>query len=267
MSQLSIPQRVYYGIQRRWRDFTFRPHQILREYAGEKIRLSIEDVFSAGFYGLHHNHWPEIDWIRQYGIKPGDTIVDCGANHGYISCLFARFTTPTGKVIAIEPIPRNARILRTNLSLNEITNCELHNCGAGAANSEMEIIDTPNATLLPSHSGKGEKIKVPIKTLDSIVNGGKVDFLKIDVEGYEREVLKGASAILAQRPRIDIELHVGFFDDKHTELAAIFDLLPLADYKIFLQMDVDGPIEPFTQDWRELLPVVEKGDIVHLFLC
>jgi FkbM family methyltransferase len=267
MSKLPLHKRAYYGIIRRWSEFRFRPHIIERNHGEHTVRLSIQDLFGQGWYGKSHNEWPELDWISQNGIKPGDFVIDCGANNGFTSILFARYAGESGKVIAIEPVPHNVRVIESNLELNSVKNCELLACGAGSSNTTVDMVDMPNGTMLTDMVAKDKIIKVPVRTLDSIANGRRVDFLKIDVEGFELEVIKGAATILQGRPKMDIELHVSYYKDKLAETEAIFSLLDLTGYRIFLQMDVDGAIVEQSEPVEKLISRVASGDIVHMFLC
>lgn len=267
MSNIPYYKRIFYGIRRRIAEYTFRPHIIEREHRGHTIKLSIKDLFGKGWYGEMHREWPELNWIADHGVKQGDFVIDCGANNGFTSILFAKYAGSNGKVIAIEPVPHNVRIIQENISLNEVTNCELVACGAGSAEDTIEMIDMPNGTMLTELVAKGKKIQVPVKTIDSIANGRKVNFLKVDVEGFELEVLRGAKEVLKDRPAMDLELHISYFDDPLKEIRAILDLIDLDHYRIFLQLDVDGPILEQNQPYENLDLAIASRDNVHMYLC
>src|SRR4051812_19445532 len=118
--------RIARGVTHRFKQLTFRPHVINRRICGEEIRFLIGDLFGAGWYGQQHDPWPELQWIKDNGIRLGDTVVDCGANHGFSSVLFSKWTGSTGEVHAIEPTAHNVEILRKNLHLNEVKNVIVH---------------------------------------------------------------------------------------------------------------------------------------------
>src|ERR1051326_9035898 len=87
----------------RYRRAVFRPYEIRRTIAGETIPFLIGDLFGEGWYGPHHDPWPELEWIKMHGIRDGDVVVDCGANHGLTTILFKRWCGETGRVHAFEP--------------------------------------------------------------------------------------------------------------------------------------------------------------------
>jgi FkbM family methyltransferase len=237
-----------------------------REFAGVPMRLWIENLFGHGWYGHHHDGWRELDWLRDSGVRKGDIVVDCGANQGMTTVFFAKLVGPSGFVIAVEPIPSNLKSIRRNLELNEILNAEVFASAAGGSVSEMSITDMSNATLRDSVMPRGRKVLVPVTPLDRIVGDRRVDFLKIDVEGFELEVLRGARTLLKGGPNLDLEIHVPYFDDKMTEVTEILAELPLAEYRMFVQKVVDGPIEETSLRGTDLVrEIAGCSDVVHLF--
>ena len=133
-----------------------------------------------------------------YTIKPGDTIMDIGAYIGIFSIRSARIVGDKGKVISIEPEPSNIKLLRLNT--RNLKNIKIIPKAVGASSGQIELIKGIHSG---AHHIKNNKIKhnaikvimVPIDTIDNIVkklNITKIDFVKIDVEGYELEVLNGA---------------------------------------------------------------------------
>lgn len=250
-------------IMGRYRLWTFRPHVIDRRVAGEEIRFFIGDAFGQGWYGPHHDPWPELEWIKQSGIRPGDVVVDCGANHGFSTVLFSRWTGPAGRVVAIEPLPHNVEILQRNLELNGSRNVTVHPIAAGSESGTITISTHPNAAVLRDGPSAAAGIQVPVRTLDETVPDAHVDFLKIDVEGFELNVLRGAQRLLACRPRLAIELHVFTYADKVRELTEIFALLP-SGQTTSIQSAVDGPVVRF--DAAAHSPeALAQLEVVHLF--
>ncbi len=135
----------------------------------------------------------------------GGTIVDVGANTGNHTVYFARFLRPR-LIIPVEPIEEAADLIRANARLNEIAIDE-RGLGLAAADApgtlEMSIVrDMMMAKVDP---GAPKKVAVRAVRLDDLVPE-KVDFLKVDVEGYEINVLMGAQRILSQdRPQLMLE--------------------------------------------------------------
>ncbi len=133
-------------------------------------------------------------------IKEGDWVVDAGAFIGDHTVAYLKAVGPTGKVIAFEPNP-------------DAYNCLFHNCPdaqkvhAGLGDKEQKLRFSTSTNFGASHiCGLGDK-KVDILTLDSF-NLPRLDFLKMDVEGFEISALTGAKAtILKYRPVMWIEVN------------------------------------------------------------
>lgn len=140
---------------------------------------------------------------------PGMTVVDVGANLGYYSLLASKLVGPTGRVVALEPNSENCRLLLSSLRLHPIDNVELipvaADVGTGWAYYSTHVGSNGGlieAKDLLAHPG----VVVPTFALDNIVEG-PVGFLKMDVEGAEGRVVRGAQRILTHdRPFVTTEL-------------------------------------------------------------
>jgi FkbM family methyltransferase len=140
---------------------------------------------------------------------PGMTVVDVGANLGYYSLLASKLVGESGRVIALEPNSENCRLLLSSLRLHGTGNVQLVPVAADTATgwayysthvgSNGGLIDDRD---LLAHPG----VVVPTFRLDDIVDG-PVGFLKMDVEGAEGRVVKGATRLIERdRPVITTEL-------------------------------------------------------------
>ena len=119
-------------------------------------------------------------------IKQGDTVIDVGANIGFYTLFFCSLVGKTGKVIAFEPESKNFDILKKNIEMNNLDNVTLHQKAVGSKNSKvkMKISDSIGSHQI-SNSGD---IEVDCIKLDNYVINA--NFVKIDAEGYEIEILK-----------------------------------------------------------------------------
>jgi FkbM family methyltransferase len=142
-------------------------------------------------------------------VRPGMRVLDIGANVGLYTLLFSRLVGESGEVIAFEPDPELFAALETNCCLNSATNVRLYNMAAGSHSGRMVL----SRSLLNSGDNRlatvpGQVIKrsvdVRVRALDEIVCGSRVDFVKIDVQGWEAEVLAGMKRILDSNPALQI---------------------------------------------------------------
>ncbi|MGZ6344117.1 MAG: FkbM family methyltransferase [Candidatus Limnocylindrales bacterium] len=143
----------------------------------------------------------------------GTTAIDVGANVGIHTVPLARSVNP-GRVMAIEPHEPNVRRLRTNLEANGLTNVDVYPMAAGPEDGTVMLHladDAAYASIAEVPEGRGldREVAVPQVRLDTLWEGAgrpSVSLLKIDVEGAEEAVLRGAGRLLsAQAPAIVVE--------------------------------------------------------------
>lgn len=146
-------------------------------------------------------------------VREGDVVADVGAFVGLYSVAFARRVGSGGRVVAFEPDPRNRRRLVRHLSLNEVDECvAVVGKAVGASVGKVAFVagGIPQAGIAGAVGGNGRE--VDLTTLDHELGDTRVDVLKVDTEGSELEVLRGAAALLGdpvRRPRtIFVEVHL-----------------------------------------------------------
>lgn len=128
-------------------------------------------------------------------LKSNDVFVDVGANLGHYTMLASGICK--AKSIAIEPIKSTSVKLEKNIALNKLENkVTLLNLGVGDKNETLNF--TTNKTVMNSVSlvENNNTVKIKVKTLNELLKDVNPTFIKIDVEGYEYKVLKGADEIL-----------------------------------------------------------------------
>lgn len=173
-------------------------------------------------------------------LQPGMYAVDVGANIGYYLLLLESAIGPGGSVVCFEPEPDNVRELERNIGLNGLANVRVLAAAAGAEDGIVSLRVGINAAIV---AGGGD-LTVPLLRLDSALTG-PVDFLKIDVEGWEGHVLAGARRLLRQyRPALWVEIHPGFLAPPYTvedildEMRQVHDrveLLEIAPQRSFME--------------------------------
>lgn len=173
-------------------------------------------------------------------LKPGSTFLDIGANIGLMSAIASPLVGPGGKVLAVEANPKTLDILRHNLALNRCKNVEIFPVALGSENGRATLyenwdVNRGGASLLSQGDSQG--IEVPVWRLDDILGDVAVDVLKIDVEGFELEVLKGGVELLkSQQPVLIIEVSEQRENEKGVSPKEITDFVKtLGHYQFFKQ--------------------------------
>src|SRR4051794_3422554 len=138
-------------------------------------------------------------------LGPGSVFVDVGAHVGTIGLPAARVVGPTGHVHAVEASPPTVELLEANAARNGISNITIHRCAAGAfqgrADYNLMLYSYVNGFAQRPGAEKVDTVQVDVRPLDDLVQG-RVDVVKIDVEGGELEVLQGMSRILEENPEV-----------------------------------------------------------------
>jgi FkbM family methyltransferase len=135
-------------------------------------------------------------------LRPGMTVVDVGANVGYYSLAAAARVGPTGRVIAVEPSPYAADRLERTIRDNRLSQVRVERHALGSRPGEFPLYQPLPDNHTPSLLGEPGRpaVSVSVRTLDACLQAwqvDRVDLLKVDVEGYEFEVLAGAATSLA----------------------------------------------------------------------
>jgi len=134
-------------------------------------------------------------------IQEGSTVVDLGANIGYYTLIFARLVGNKGKVFAFEPDPENFHILEKNLEINNYKNIILERQAVSNKSGKLRLyLDNKNkgAHTIFETEDNDSSIEIDSITLDDYFRNfkGKIDFIKMDIEGGEAEAVEGMSSLL-----------------------------------------------------------------------
>lgn len=160
----------------------------------------------------------EVDFVKSI-IKPGDTVLDIGANIGFFTILMADLIGETGKSYSFEPLPRNFKLLNRSIEENGFAGrATIEHAAVGETQGTLKLISPPTETLNlggaflktgdtqvpPGHIAE----EVTVIRLDNYSIERPVKFIKIDVEGAELLALRGAMNILTEdKPVIMAELN------------------------------------------------------------
>jgi FkbM family methyltransferase len=255
-------------LKRIYREKTFKPYFVDKSFGDAKFKFLIGDIWGEDWYLYPETDKPEILWLQGH-IAKGDSVADCGAHHGFMTMMFSCWVGNEGKVIAFEALPSNAEIIRQTLKINSTTSVELINAALGSAEGTLRFATT---TVGRVHDSNGRvtteinssTVEVPATTLDITLKGHKLDVLKLDVEGYEIEVLKAAQTTIKNVRVFDIEIHCETFGNPEQSVTELLELLPLASCDAWLQLRIDGPLVPYDPALHTPQQIAAEPN-VHLF--
>jgi FkbM family methyltransferase len=202
------------------------------------------------YYYLDAKPWweKETQLIRSY-MPPGAVAVDVGANLGFMSGILSGLAGPTGHVHSFEPSVVVFRKLTEVIHANNYLNVSAYNMGCGSEEGSMTLYcpaSSGNATLRPVSNLQAdakERQSVRIVKLDDflIPKLERLDFLKIDTEGYEDEVLAGAIELLKRfRPVIYIELCTEYLASSENAVRLLRELGYTFASELVLDKSVNG---------------------------
>jgi FkbM family methyltransferase len=227
---------------------------------GGKIYLNIHESHMMLARALGIYEYDKTQTIKNR-LKPGQTFIDIGANKGDFTLLAAQLVGRQGKVLSFEPEPDNFSWLKKSIELNKYQNVITYDVALGSSNQDVTLYLGQKSgwhSLVPPDQGGTvqDSITVTGSTLDSVLGtlGNKqVDMIKIDVEGAELEVLRGAQATLKYNP--EIILLIDIHPHKGVNPADVCDLLRQHDLKIF---DMPPPNDKITDIAPTLTEIVAR---------
>src|SRR5262245_50775152 len=191
----------------------------------------------AGFYGYRRDIVP----FRR-AIRPTSICLDVGANIGLTAVVMAS-SCPKGAVYCFEPIAQNFHHLRRTIELNQLSNCHAVNAAVGERAGQTRMLAAGPHSQVRSDGGE----PVSVVTIDEwCAESGidRIDFMKIDVEGYERAVLAGAAQTLnRQRPCVFIEFNslTTIFVGEVTPFVLLDDLMSIFPYVAQVDREMGEP--------------------------
>jgi len=183
--------------------------------------------------------------------KKGDVVIDVGAHIGLFSVCAAQLTGGDGKVYSFEPAPPTNALLKKTVSINHKQNIVEPRSEAVAEKEGTTFFyvsdtegDNSNSLVSYRMDKKLDKVEVKITSVDNFVGANKINkinFIKIDAEGYECSVLKGAEQTFKEfRPVGILALHPLGIESNGDSLGEIFDFLQKINYKIVYKDNLLG---------------------------
>lgn len=172
----------------------FKKKQVTHEIDGVRFDLDLREVIDSSLY-YSGTFEPKIESIIESALKPGMNVIDIGANIGYHTFRMAKLVQPNGRVLAVEPTSHAYTKLQRNAALNpQLDNIAYAKVGLAREDLEEQTIAFQSSYRLTGyHEIQIEQVR--LMKLDTLAREQKlerVDFIKLDVDGFEGQVLLGA---------------------------------------------------------------------------
>ena len=187
---------------------------------------------------------PELEFWKQLDLK-GKVAYDIGAFHGLLTISLAR---QAKEVVSWEPNGTNRKRLLENVALNGFRNVTVRPYGLSSAPSMAKMrfdpLEPGTASIDTSMAWGENEEMIELRTLDAEQGLSAPDFIKVDVEGFELQVLQGGRQTLARFPDLFLEMHGANAEDKKRRVKAIVDFLWEAGYRDIQHIETKQRIEP-----------------------
>ena len=242
-----------------------------RSFSGGIVWLTDEDVaiyttadnFIEQIILTTGTYEDEINKPIRLSLKPGNVALDIGANIGLQSLRMSQCVGPQGSVIAFEPLEYLRNKFNRNMALNKVSNVKLMPYALSDQESSAEFKINPatwnqGAFSIAGKDDGTELQKVDIKVgddLPEIRSLLRLDLIKIDVEGFEFQVMKGLKTTLEKfRPRIVFEYDMKYWPANGQSISECFDFLRKLDYEIY-------QVNPACSELRNSAMEIEDGNV------
>ena len=206
---------------------------------------------------------PELALVAQF-VRPGSVVVDVGANRGVYTYFMSRAVGPRGRVLAYEPQPDLAAYVQAGMARAHNVTVRPVALGEQLGTAELTIPSRdgrpePGWATLRANVGPGRKAVVDVTTLDDELPDDDVSFMKIDVEGFELQVIQGARKLLQRaRPVVLLEIEYLWSGDSATGTLGVFEDLGYTVWAV----DVQHANSLLQIPWRGLEPVQNMNEVL-----
>jgi len=190
-------------VERIWRFIAWQiaqrlcSHSCIVPYVNDtRLIIRLHEPASTGNYYLGLMEFEEMGFLLHY-LRSGELFCDVGANIGAYTILASG--AAGSRSVSFEPVPLTYQGLLDNMSINRLLGglVSCHNIGIGPEDGELEFTSSQgSANHVCLSSGEGGALKRPVKSLDNALGGELPHFLKVDVEGFETQVIAGARRTL-----------------------------------------------------------------------
>lgn len=226
-----------------WIDEKIYKHSSSNKKYYHKYKQGLNVAFTDPLSFLHAIKEIFVDEIYLFKTEnPRPFILDCGGYIG-LSALFFKLHYPQSKIIVFEPDSKNFQLAKENIESWKFNDIELYEKAVWTNNDYIEFYESNSmaSSVRPLATG-GKLVKIPAIRLKDFLNQ-KVDFLKIDIEGAEYEVLLDIKDELKNIEKIFVEYH-GYYNEMH-KLNSILNILTEQNFQWYIKEATDVYPRPF----------------------
>ncbi len=251
----------------RWLQWFFR-----KTPKKHRMMSILKPLLPSPLYGVCNGYWMELDagediqrlmyfgeyepvqsqWVRDL-LRPGGTFLDVGANVGHYTTLAASLVASTGRVLAFEPSPYAYSKLKAVLEDNNITQVNLFQCAAGDEEGQLDLYLPSEGYLHSPSLVQSDSSYIPVKVdvcrLDShpsLAPPTVIDLMKVDVEGFEPNVLRGMQDHL-QSGRVRYlmcEFNSGWLEPNGSSCEALLEMIRSMGFTIYKETQRSTIVAP-----------------------
>lgn len=232
---------------------------------GFKIAADPRDYFGAMM--LCGRYSPEIVALFREHVKPGDSVLDIGAQIGYTTCHLARLVGPSGRVQSFEPDPNALTRLRAAVEHNGFPQVDVFRFALGSTNGEITF--NVSATTGWSTAVRGSHLTnltastAQCRRLDDLETRRPVSFVKIDVEGFECDVIDGMTELLrTDHPTLLVEVNPNMLSFAGHSSRELLERIAAHGYRIFTVSEEPGVFSGGKLRLREADAVAHACDVL-----
>jgi FkbM family methyltransferase len=214
-----------------------RLHAAMNRVLPARMRQGLRDMASAFIPTMRHlDMWVRLEHLAKLGLTP-DVIYDIGAAEGAWAERASRIW-PNARIVGFEP--NESRVPDLEEVTARLPNFSYQRCLLGSQVAEIEYVDSRDQTSLYDRAAAGPKVSAPMLTLDSLLARDVIpppSFMKLDVQGYELEILNGGQRALAAAQAVLLEVNVYHLSP---EMPTVLDVLTYMESKGFFWYDILG---------------------------
>jgi FkbM family methyltransferase len=180
-------------------------HTDVTNVLGHRMRLDAKDRGELAIHGVYE---PLSTDLVRAEIRPGNVVIDIGANIGYYTLIFAKGVGPAGRVVAFEPEPGNFALLEENVAGNGYRNVTLAQLAVSDRTGSARLyLDADNAGDCRMYDSRDRRPSVEVETVrldEHLAWLDRIDLIKMDIQGAEPAALRGMRGLLGRHRQLKL---------------------------------------------------------------